>query len=1206
MKKYYLVFGMLLLMQFRGITQPSEVYAAVYKPALALKQNKESSPLKQALTEVERFFQISIAYKDEWIENKQVDFSSLNYKLPEQALDSLLRDTGLYYEKAGDRFYVIYKKQSRVTGSPQSSSSSIPSLMMSATQEFSSPLARRFVSEAIVDMPVAVTVTGTIKDESGQTFPGVNIVVKGTSIGTTSDTNGKYSLSVEDENATLVFSFVGYKTEEVVLAGRTIIDLSMTPDTKSLEEIVVTALGIERSARSLGYATSKVKSDELTVNRTPNLMNALQGKISGVNISALGTGPGGSSKIRIRGQSSISGQNNPLIVINGVPVDNTNFGNNLGNTAGDASVATRGSGAATDGGDGLSSINPDDVESMQVLKGATAAALYGSRAQNGVIMITTKSRGTVRGLGVTYNMNYTNEKPLDYTDYQYEYGQGESGVGPASPGALPNPTTGQWSFGPKIQPGMTQLLFADVVVPYEAQKGILNQFYRNGQNLTNSVSISANSDKGGLNVSFANLTSKGITPNNEFTRKTVNLGFGYDLSDQLTVKGNINYSNEYNKNPPVVSDQDNSIPTSLYAMANTMPLYVLDANKYNSGGGEYLYSRFTNRTNPFWVLDKVKQNIRRDRIFGNFSVKYDITKWLSVQGRGGQDFWSRDQDYINLPTGKASISTGSINSSVAGYYNGVYTQDARRFRETNLDFLVTAAQTFNDFGVNLSVGGNQMRRRSDLNSVQVTDFVVKDLYTVQNGRAKDPLYELQERGVNSIYGSAEVNYKEFIYLNGTLRNDWFSTLSQDNRSILYPSISASYIFSESFRSKPNWLDFGKFRAAYAKVGSDTDVAPYANLLFYGVNANQFDGQAVGNFGLTVPNANLRPMTVEETEMGLELKMFDSRVNLDMAIYQKFTTDQIVNAQISDASGFTTTRVNSGKSQNKGIELMLNVIPVSTDNFQWDFTFTGAYNVTKVLSLLTEKAGESITVGTHVFNGYVQQIVGEEMGQIVGYGYLRDDGSINPDHKGQIVYDSKGLPQRTSTLIPLGSALPKWIGGFTNSFNYKGITASFLIDFKLGGKVLSGTNFNAYRHGLSKETLVGREGGTLDANGNDPGAVVGEGVNAASEVNTVAAKAEEFYSIVRGSQLIEPVIYNAGYWKLRQIAIGYDFTKFFNAKSPIKGVRLSFVANNVLMLKKWIPNIDPESFGYTSDNVVGLESPSLPTTRSIGFNLNVKL
>jgi outer membrane receptor protein involved in Fe transport len=689
----------------------------------------------------------------------------------------------------------------------------------------------------------------------------------------------------------------------------------------------------------------------------------------------------------------------------------------------------------------------------------------------------------------------------------------------------------------------------------------------------------------------------------------MNLGFQYELSEKLSFRGNVNYANEYNKNPPVVSDQDNSIPTSLYAMANTMPLDVLRDNAYNPGGGEYKYSRFTNRTNPYWVLDEVKQNIRRDRVFGNMSVKYNFTKWLFAQVRGGEDYWSRDQDYINLPTGKASINNSSVFAAVPGFYNGLYTQESRRFRETNIDFLISGSKKVGNFGIGVNLGGNQMRRRLDVNSVQVTDFVVKDLYTVQNGRAKDPTYDLQERGVNSLYGSAEVNFKELVYLTGTVRNDVFSTLSPANRSIVYPSVSASYVFSESFTSKPSWLDFGKIRAAYAQVGSDTDVPPYSNKLFYGVSGTLFQGlQPVGTFGtnpLVVPNPNLKPMRIAETELGFEMKMFESRVNVDLAVYRKITRDQIVNAQISDASGFTTTRINSGRSQNQGIELMLNLIPVSKPNFQWDFTFTGAYNITKVLSLLTDRPGENITVGTHVFNGFVQQIVGKEMGQIVGYGYRRDDGSVNPDHKGMIVYGANGIPLPTTTLKPFGSALPKWVGGFTNSFSYKGLVASFLIDFKLGGKVLSGTNFNAYRHGLSKETLPGREGAPDPVTGVDKGAVIGAGVDINSNINQTPAGAEDYYSVVRGSGLIEPVIYNAGYWKLRQITIGYDFTKLLGTGSPVKGLRLSFVANNVLMLKKWVPNIDPESFSYTSDNVVGLESPSVPTTRSYGFNLNVK-
>jgi TonB-linked SusC/RagA family outer membrane protein len=1209
MRNIFTVVGLLLLVQHQGIAQSTEVYATsrTVRPARSL--ILKSSSLKAGLKEVEKFFGVSIAYKDEWVEGKTIESTVSVYKSVEQALDELLEDTGLNYKKAGDLFYVIApaKREEDAHGFQSASTALTPQVGNSRLVE-SLTFSNNFQSPLSLVEKFTIAVSGVVKDEGGQAFPGVNIIVKGTTIGSSTDSDGKFALNVPDENSVLVFSFVGYATQEVTVGNRTTLDVVMQPDVQSLNEVVVTALGIEKPSKSLGYATTKVSSEQLTVNRTPNLMNALQGKIAGVNISSLGTGPGGTSKIRIRGQSSISGQNNPLMVINGVPIDNTNFGTNMGNTAGDNSIGNRGGGASTDGGDGLSSINPDDVESMTVLKGAAAAALYGSRAKDGVIMITTKSRGTGKGIGVTYNMNYTNDTPLDYTDYQYVYGQGENGKGPASAGAAADPDTGQWSFGPKIQPGMTQVLFNNQVVPYVAQKGIIKQFYRNGQNLTNTVSLSANNDNGGMNLSFSNMSSQGITPNNSFNRKTINLGFGYDLSKKLSFKGNVNYSNEYNKNPPVVSDQDNSIPTSLYAMANTMPLDVLKANTYNAGGGEYKYSRFTNRTNPYWVLDQVKQNIRRDRIFGNMSVKYDFTKWLFAQVRAGQDFWSRDQDYINLPTGKASINNSSVLASLPGFYNGLYTQEARRFRETNVDFLISASKTFSDFGVNVNLGGNQMRRRSDLNSVQVTDFVVKDLYTVQNGRAKDPIYDLQERAVNSLYGSAEVNYKQFLYLTGTVRNDVFSTLSPANRSIVYPSVSASYVFSESFSSKPAWLNFGKLRAAYAQVGSDTDVPPYSNKLFYGVNGNLFGGQPVGNFGsnpLVVPNANLKPMRTAETELGIEMKMFESRVNLDLAVYRKITTDQIVNAQISDGSGFTTTRINSGQSQNQGIEMMVNVIPVSTNDFQWDLTFTGAYNITKVLSLLTDKPGENITVGTHVFNGFVQQIVGKEMGQIVGYGYKRDDGSINPDHKGQIVYGINGIPLPTSSLIPFGSALPKWVGGFTNSFSYKGLVASFLIDFKLGGKVLSGTNFNAYRHGLSKETLVGREGAPDPVTGIDAGAVVGPGVDINSNVNTVPANAESYYSVVRGAGLIEPVIYNAGYWKLRQVTIGYDFTKFLPTSSPIKGVRLSFVANNVLMLKKWVPNIDPESFSYSSDNVVGLESPSVPTTRSIGFNLNVK-
>lgn len=1023
------------------------------------------------------------------------------------------------------------------------------------------------------------TITGKVTDANGQGIAGVNVLEKGSNNGVITDANGSYTLTVKDRNAILVFSMVSYRTQEVSPGSRNTVDIALVQDASRMDEIVVTALGIERSSKGLGYSTAKVAPEQLTINRTTNMMNALTGKIAGVSISGLGTGPAGTSKIRIRGQTSIAGQNNPLVVINGVPVDNTNFGSNPGNVGSDNSISTRGGGVTSDGGDAFSSINPDDIESMTVLKGAAASALYGSRGNNGVIMITTKTKGSSKGIGITYNLNYSMDTPLDFTDYQNEYGQGEDGKRPTTP----NPTSGQWSFGEKFQPGMTHILYNGLVVPYEPQGSRIGEFYRDGQNVTNTITVGTSGDKGGLYLSFANLKSTGIVPGNSFDRKTLNLGFSYDLTEKLAIRGNINYSNEYNKNPPNVGNQDNTIPTVLMAMANSMPLSVLEANKYDPLGNEYVYSRFRNRTNPYFILSDQFHNIRRDRIFGNVSAKYDLLKWLYVQGRVGQDYWSRDEDYNNFPTGQASLV-----AAPAGFVNGQYTQESRRFRELNTDFLFGTNNKMGDIGLNLTFGGNHMYRRSDLNSMQVTDFVVRGLYTVQNGRGKDPFYDLRERSVNSLYGSAEVNYKQYLYLSGTLRNDWFSTLSEENRSILYPSVALSYVFSQSFKSLPSWLNFGKLRAAYTEVGSDTDVPEYANLLFYGVNANLSNGSPVGgSIGGTVPNANLRPMRTKEIEFGVETKLFDYRVGVEVSVFQKRTVDQIVNAQVSDASGFINTRINSGESQNKGIEMTLNLVPVRKKNFQWDFTFAAAYIETRVNSLLTDKEGERITVGTHVFNGELRQIVGLPMGQIAGFGYRRDA-------NGAQVFDGNGIPLRTPDLVNFGSALPNWVGGITNSFNIYGVTLSVLVDFKLGNMMLSGTNFNAYRHGLHKNTLDGREGG-----------IVGDGVDVNGNKNVAVAQVQPYWSVVRSQALIEPVIYKGGYWKLRQITAGYDLTKYVPEKWPVKGLRLNLFANNVLMLKKWVDNIDPETFGYSSDNLIGMESPGLPSTRSIGVNLNIK-
>ena len=1023
---------------------------------------------------------------------------------------------------------------------------------------------------------VSQIITGTVTDENQKPIGNVTVQVKGTSRTSQTDQAGKYSIDAST-NDVLIFSSIGFTKQEVPVDGKQSLNISLASDARSMEEVMVTALGISKRSRGLGYAATNVKPDELTVNRTPNPINALEGKVAGVNITSLGTGPGGSSKIRIRGQSAITvGDNSPLIVVNGVPINSGNFNA--------STVGVTGGGVYSDGGDSYSSINPDDIETMTILKGAPAAALYGSRAANGVIMITTKTKGKGKGIGVSLNSNYTYSVPLDYTDYQKVYGQGENGVRPTTP----NPTSGEWSFGEKIQPGMTHILYDSLTVPYVAQGSRIKEFYRNGQDISNTVTMETSGDKGGLHISLNNTDNYGITPNNKFNRKMMNLGFNSILSSKLNFGGNVNYTRQLNHNPPNIANQDNSIPTTLMALANTMPLSVLESNKYNAQGNEYIYSRFMNRTNPYWVLAEQFHNINTDRIYGNVFGKYNILSWWWIQGRFGQDYFSRDEDVNNFPTGHASRAPAP-----AGFVNGVYTQESRRFRETNLDFLTSANKTFGDIDATVTIGANRMRSRTDINNVQVTDFVVRGLYTVQNGRAKNPVYSLFERGINSIYGSADVSWKRTLYVSGTARQDWFSTLSNENNGILYPSISGSYVFSETLNGKLPWLSFGKVRLGYAEVGSDADVQPYTDQLFYSVNANTINNPVgtpvtVGTSGAALPNKGLKPMRIKETEVGLELRLFNNRVNLDVAVYKKITIDQIVSVQTSDASGFTSTLINSGESQNKGFEGLLNLIVYQTKSFKWEFTANTAYNITRVNKIITNTPGERLTTGTHPFNGEVRMVVGEEIGQIAGFGYARDD-------KGQMIFQSNGLPLRTPGFVLFGSGLPKWVGGFTNTFNYKGISLSVLIDYKLGNKMLSGTNFNAIRHGLHKMTLEGR----------DSGFVIGDGVNSSGSTNTAKAPVQTYWEHLRSQQIIEPVIYDGGFWKLRQITLGYDFTKFIPSKWPIKGLRLDLLASNVFIIKKWVDNIDPETVGYGVDGMVGLESPGVPTSRSFGANLNIK-
>jgi len=1034
---------------------------------------------------------------------------------------------------------------------------------------------KRSEPQRVIESPADVDLSGKVTDENDEALPGASVLVKGTSIGTTTDVNGDYSLTVPDD-AVVIYSFVGYLSQEVVVGNKSRIDIRMELDVAQLEEVVVTALGIEKEQKTLGYATSKVKPEEFTVNRSPVFMDALQGKVAGVNITKLGSGPQGSSKIRIRGVSSFGGNNSPLIVVNGVPIDNTNFG-----VRGESS--TVGSNRMSDSGDGLSGINPDDITSMSVLKGAAASALYGSRAKDGVIMITTRNRSEGTGLQVEWNTNYTIDTPLDYTDYQYEYGQGEGGVRPNAPG----PTSGVWSFGEPM--GGTQILYDGLVVPYEPQPNKVKDYYDTGHTWSNTIRVSSGGENGGFSLSLGNLDNKTILPGSKYDRYTVNLGFTQKIN-RLTVSGNMNYAHEDRQNPPNIAEQDFS-PVVIYTLASSMPLDVLRENCCDENGDEISYSRFTNRTNPYFALKRFENNLK-DRIYGNITARYDLLDWLYVQGRIGQDYYIRDVEY-NLPTGSQRQS-----SPPPGFVNGQYVRDIRRVREVNADFLVGANQTFGDFGVNLTFGGNQMYRKFDINTELGENFYTRDLYTIGNSSKVTPNYTISERQVNSLYGAAEVSWKDLLFLNATVRNDWFSTLSPENRSILYPSVTASWVFSQSFANLPNWITFGKLRLAYAQVGSDTDVAPYSNNLFYGISAQQFPNpfgvaQPVGNIsGSVVPNADLKPMEVTEKEIGLELNLFDN-LRFEVSYYDKLSSNQILQAQVSDGSGFINQLINVGESKNKGIELFASYSPVKSDRFEWNISANATHNTSEVLSLGDDVDGTFITVGTAEFHGETRQVVGLPMAQLYGWGYLRDD-------QGRIVFNpNDGRPMRSTQQLNFGSALPVWWGGFGNTLTYGKLSLYFLIDFKLGHKMISGTHTNAYRHGLDKATLEGR----------DVGYIIGEGVilndDGSYSENTTQAAIQPYYETIRSHLMSEQSVFNAGSWQLRQMSLGYDLTDVIPENKYVKGVRLNIIANNVAVIKKWVPHIHPDQNGIIDDNRAGLEATGLPITRSIGFNLNVR-
>nr|WP_294794591.1 SusC/RagA family TonB-linked outer membrane protein [uncultured Mucilaginibacter sp.] len=1047
----------------------------------------------------------------------------------------------------------------------------------------------------------AKTITGTVKDDKGETLVGVTITEQGTQNATTTDANGKYSISVAGDNSVLVFAYLGYETQSQTVGARTAINVTMATRSSALEEVVVTALGIKRESKKLGYAATTVKVDEISQNRTTNVMSSLEGKVAGLNISPPAAGPGSSTRIRLRGQAAFNGAtNSPLIVVNGLPMDQGEQSVNPGNT--------------TDRGDALQQINQDDIETFTVLKGSTAAALYGSRAANGAVIITTKSGAKNTKFGVEFTSNFGADQVLDYNRFQMEYGNGVwdatklSGRKPLNQGE--SITYGGQTWGAKYD-GSEVTFFDGSKGPYSPNPHRITEYYRTGTSFTNTVALSGGNATTSFRLSYSNQDANGISPVNDYHKKIANLGLNSKITDKLTLTFNLNYTNEVNNNPPQVGFQGAGAPNFYYRMSPAIPNRLFrDSAVDPNTGSERVTSAFqTTLLNPYFSNPRQFLVRKADRFLSTTTARYDFFKFLYLQGRVAFDYNSALNEGNNPHgVGASNLLQGGTGPAYGGGYNvGTNWQ-----RNMNYDFLLgTNNQKFGDFSAELTLGGNiRDDRGSGVRASTNNGLIVKDLYSIENGVQKNVNYDFNRQQVNSLYGVADFGYKNFLYLTITDRVDWFSVLTpptfilaNPNNRVNYPSVSGSFVFSELL---PNvkWLNYGKIRASYARTGSAAGINNFAGQLTYSLDANPFTANGysytLGNYSTNFPNPFVTPFDVVEKEIGLEVRTLNSRLNFDIAVYHKGTDNQILNAPLSSSTGFTSRPINLGRLQNKGIELLVEGTPIKTSAFTWTTSVNSAYNESRVLQLAagaTEQVVNAFNANGNEFLGKLSYRVGMAMNQLQSPTYRRDaNGNILVGADGRLLaeVDSKNVAVDHT----FGQADPKWTGGWNNTFRYKKVSLLVHIDYKFGGKVFSSTALNGLRQGLTQASLVGREGGVKF-----PALIQGTGANNADRAVGVAPSV--FYTDYRGLQIADPFVFASDFVKLRNITLSYDFSDLVRNVKAIKGLTLSASCRNVAILHKAIPDVDPESMASTGDSRLGYEQSALPTTRTWGLNLNVK-
>lgn len=998
-------------------------------------------------------------------------------------------------------------------------------------------------------------ITGKVSDEKGNDVAGASVTVKGTTRGTNTDGSGRYRLTVTDNNAVLVFSYIGFAKQEITVGNRSVIDVKLMPGESVLDEVVVTALGVSREARTIGYAVTTVNAESLNKARETNIGNSLVGRVAGLSVKGTNGGPGGTSKLLMRGMPSINSAGSPLIVINGVPMDNTQRG-------------SAGEWGGADGGDGIGNINPDDVETMTVLKGQSASALYGARASNGVILITTR-KGKKGDFSIEYNMNLTADSPINFTDFQYEYGQGIGGAKPLT--AIAAQQTARMSWGAKLD-GSQVIQFDGKQYAYSAQKNNVKNFYRTGSNFTNTVSVTKGTDNGSFRLSASNLDNKSTLVNSGLSRKTFNLTADQNITSKLSVSLLANYIDERIKAKPQLSDGPLNANNG-YLLATNIDERILAPGYDPATGREIVFSDDNYVTNPYFVVNQYVNDVNRKRLISMVSTRYQFADWIYAQARVGYDN-ANDRIFNVTPYGTdySQDRKGGLNE-----------QSNAQTTELNIDGLIGVNKAITPaFTIDALIGGNIRKNNYEKIGISGGPFVLPYLYSYNNVVNFARSYAVTNTEVQSAYYSVDFGYKGFLNVTTTGRYDTYSTLPSVNRGIFTPSVNAALVFNDLVRI-PN-LNFGKLRVGYAVTSGEPTTA-YGTSVYYGVGS-ALNGIPTGNFNSALPNLFLKPFTKTELEVGLELKFFGNRLGFDASYYTQKTRNEILPANYSPSTGYTSGVVGTGSTQNKGLELQITGTPIRKSKFAWNVSL----NLTSVKNkiLQTDANNNPISLGSNratLGNAITAFVVGESGPQIRAYDYKYGA-------NGQMIVDASGLPVR-GDLKSFGTVLPTLYGGLNNEFIVGGFNLSFLIDYNYGNHILSATENYAYRRGLEKATLVGRETG------------VTTGVTESGAANTVKATAQDYYTAL-ANNVTKVSVLSGDFIKFRQITFGYNVPAALLTKVPlIRAVNISLVGRNLFYITKKATNIDPESSFGANLRYSGIEGASLPSVRNYGVNLNIK-